>query len=227
MAVQGSPTAGATYTLEQAASDIAALRGQIDVINEAHIILDGGVVPNITPSSGVTLYSQAGDLHYEGFDGNEYQTGRFSVVSTAATTIASTSPAILGSPTAFSAPVAIGTYHFRAHLMYIGNGTGATTASPAFRVTCPAFSAGSYQLVGTANGPLVSVRFDNTSGGGVDLAAPSLTSGDVTTRFDAVIEGALAFSATGILSITARIPVSTNAQYVIAQGSSFDVWPID
>jgi hypothetical protein len=225
MAVQGSPTAGATYTLEQAASDIAALRGQIDAINEAHIILDSGFAPNLTPSSGVTLFSQAGDLHYEGFDGNEYSTGHVTIVSTAATTISSTSPAIIGSPTPFSVPVAIGTYHWRAHVMYIGNGTG-TADSAAFRMGSPAFSAGSVQLVGTANGPLVSVRFDNTSGFGSSLAAPIIPA-TASPRFDVVLEGAAVFTAAGNLIVQAALNAAGTAQFVIAIGSSFTVWPVD
>jgi hypothetical protein len=219
-------TASASYTLEQAEEDIATLRGLVDTMNEAHSILDGGVVPNITPSSGVTLFSQGGDLHYEGFDGNEYSTGRATFLLTGSSqTISSTSPVVINNMTT---PVGAGSYHFRALVMYQGNGTGTTASTPAFRITCPAFTTGGYGMVAATNGPLVSVRYDNTSGGGVDLLAPQIPSNATTLRYNAVIEGSATFTATGTLSVTARLSgLVSDFQYVIAGGSVLSVFPVD
>lgn len=216
-------TASASYTLEQAEEDIATLRGLVDTMNEAHSILDGGVVPNITPSSGVTLFSQSGQLEYESFDANEYNTGRITLPLTGSSqTISSTSPVIINNMTT---PVAIGTYHFRAHIMYVGNGTGATGTAD-FRIICPAFTVGGYSLVGTANGPLVSVRYDNTSGGGVNLQAPSMVGGVSNLRFDVVIEGSATFTASGTLAVQGLLDGAGLAQFVIAGGSTFEVFPV-
>jgi hypothetical protein len=67
-----------TYTLEQAEADIANNTGAIDRMTEAIPLMDGPI-PNVLPASGCTLYSAAGNLDFEGFDGNEYATGRCTV----------------------------------------------------------------------------------------------------------------------------------------------------
>lgn len=216
-------TASASYTLEQAEEDIATLRGLVDTMNEAHTILDGGVIPNITPSSGVTLFSNGGQLEYEGFDANDYDTGRLTLPLTGSSqTISSTSPVTINNMTT---PVAAATYHFRAHIMYVGNGTG-TTGTADFRINSPAFTVGGCQLVGTANGPLVSVRFDNASGFGTSLQAPLIQTGNNSLRYDVVIEGEATFTASGTLSVAAAIDGAGLAQFVIAAGSTFVVWPV-
>jgi hypothetical protein len=54
----------APYTLEQAEEDIAELRGQIELLSEAHSQVDGGVVPNTADPNGYTFYSAAGQPSY-------------------------------------------------------------------------------------------------------------------------------------------------------------------
>jgi hypothetical protein len=153
-------------------------------------------------------------------DSNQYNSGPL-ILPTSAGTISSTAFTTLASKT-----VTAGRYRFRAHLMYVGNGTGATSDTPLFRLTSPAFASGSAQLVGTANGPLVSVRFDNASGFGSSLGAPTLATGDTATRFDAVIEGEALFTAGGTLAVQAALHVAGSAQFVIAAGSTFDISPV-
>jgi hypothetical protein len=186
-------------------------------------LADQGSDPGSLATTSV-LWSKAGQLKYVSTDGNKYATGRITIATTAALTITLVAFTTLGTPS-LTTNVGIGAYKFRFHVMYVGNGTG-VTASPLFRVRSPTFSSGSVQLVGTANGPLVSVRFDNVNGFGSSMSAPALTAGDSTTRYNVVIEGSAVFTAAGGLDVQASIGVAGNAQFVIAQGSTLELFPI-
>lgn len=208
------------YSLEQAELDVATLIGQADRMSEVITKNDSTDPPNL-PAAGIIHYSLGGQHKYASADGNYYNTGRLTLRTTGGT-ISATAFATIGG---LSAPVAAAEYHFRAHLMYVGNGTG-TTAVALFKVTSPAFTSGSLSLVGTANGPLVSVRFDNASGFGTSLSAPVLTAADSTTRYDAVIEGDAIFTASGTLAVQAAINGAGTAQFVIAAGSTLELFPV-
>jgi hypothetical protein len=156
-------------------------------------------------------------------DGNTWQIGRKSTALTAAQTISSATFTTVSSGQALSMTVGTGQYHFRFHCMIVDNGAGAAAPS-AWRVTSPA-STGQLQLVGTANGPLVSVRVDTVSGFGTSLSAPTVTPGS-NTRHDIVVEGTAVFSAGGTLALQAAIAAAGDAQFIIGPGSSMEVTPI-
>lgn len=155
------------YTTEQARIDVATLRGQIDLINEALTQADGGVVPNQPASGLMTQYVAAGHKKYiSGNDGNAYNTGEFrtqvsphnqAVTSTTAVTISN-----------LSAPVSAGTYLLEMHLVM---NWGATAGTCLARFTGPTISefdiqclsrqtatvnlwanGANYQFAGTSNG---------------------------------------------------------------------------
>lgn len=52
------------YTLEDAAADIADLRGQVTLLEEAHSQIDPGFVPNTPDPNTYTLFSVAGQPNY-------------------------------------------------------------------------------------------------------------------------------------------------------------------
>lgn len=161
-------------------------------------------------------------MRFTGPDTNVYDTGRLTVFTTAAQTISSTVyTGVTGGGVALSAPVIAGTYHFRFHLWYKDNGAGAA-GNADFKVQGPAFTVGSYAGNFAGNGPLVSVRFDNTSGFNVVLVGPALTSGS-GVFFVADIEGVCTFTAAGTLALQSAISAAGTTNFVIAAGSFLEL----
>jgi hypothetical protein len=224
VATQSSPTTDAPYTLEQAEEDIAALTGQVTTLDEAHTQYDGGVVPNTPSPSGYTSFSASGHEKYQSADGNAYNTGTLRLAIIGSQTVTSTSPVIVGSNggVSLSTPVAAAHYHFRFHVWFIGNGTG-TGGTSDFRVACPAFTNGSYSGSFFGNGLTGFVRFDNTSGGGVDLLGPAPVT---TATYLAVVEGDCIFTASGTLSLSGRLSAAGTLQYTIASNSFLELSPL-
>lgn len=217
------PALTTTYTLEQAEEDIAQLRGQTDVSGEVQTFTDGSVVPNTPAASGSSVYSAGGQLKYVGFDGNAYSSGRSTVFTAGSQSIVSTSPVVVsGGGSSLSQNVVTGSYKFVFHLMCVPNGTGAGGNSR-FRLNGPAFSAGSYTMTNVTNGATVA-RFDNTSGFGVLMPGNPMTS--TLPVVDVVIKGVCTFTASAALSVSAALTGAGDAQYVIAIGSSMDLYPI-
>jgi hypothetical protein len=216
------PALTTTYTLEQAEEDIAQLRGQVDLSNEAQTISDGAVVPNTPAASGVTLYSAAAQLNYASFDGNDYNTGRLTALFTGTSqTINSTS---MVNVNGLTVPVAAGTYKFRSFIPLVTNGSGAAGA-PAFKLQGPAFSSGGYILSGMTNGSTGVARYDNTSGFNFAMNGPGLTatSGLATVVW---IEGFCVFTASGTLLVQAALSGAGTSQYVVAVGAYLELSPI-
>ena len=212
------------YSLEQAELDIAFLIGKVDRLDEVLTKNDSTDAPN-TPAAGLIHYSFAGQHKYASPDGGFYNTGRSSAAMKGAVTISATGFAtVAGGGVSLSLAVAAGQYAFRAHLMHIDNGAGAAAVA-LYQMVSPAFSSGSAQLTGSANGPLVSVRFDNASGFGTALAAPTVTPAS-NVRHNVVIEGSAVFTATGTLAVQAAINAVGAAQFVIAAGSRLELFPV-
>jgi hypothetical protein len=184
-------------------------------------------VPAAAVTSGAGLLAFLGHLNYVSTaDGNAYDTGRLTLAMTGPQTISSTGFTTLsGGGITLSKALKAGSYSFRAHLMYVGNGTG-TAGNALFKMNSAAFSSGSCQLVATANGPLVSVRFDNASGFGGSLIGPALTTGDTTTRVNAVIEGQAVLTAAGTLNVQAAISGAGTSQFIMAAGSKLEIFPV-
>jgi hypothetical protein len=224
---QAAPTSPIFQITAAAAAD-KAVGIQIATDTNQRLAIDSNGRLQWGPGNAVTdvtlQRNAAGFLTTTSKDLITYDIQRLTIATTGALTITLVAFTTIGTPS-LTATVGIGAYNFRFHVMYVGNGTG-VTANPLFRVRSPAFSSGSLQLVGTANGPLVSVRFDNASGFGGSLSAPALTAGDNTTRYNVVIEGSAVFTASGGLDIQASIGVAGNAQFVIAQGSTLELFPI-
>jgi hypothetical protein len=141
------------------------------------------------------------------------------------TTIVSTSPTDLGAAIGLQETVGPGIWRFRWHLMCVPNGAGTPAGNSRFRLATPAFSDGGYTLASLGNGPNVTARFDNTSGGGVFMTGPSMNATAVPV-YIIDIEGTCTFTAQGILTVQAALTAATDSQYVIAIGSSLDTWQV-
>src|SRR5258707_12753711 len=70
------------YTLEDAETDIAPLRGQVDRLSEVLTKLDSTDPPN-TPAAGLIHYSIGGQHKYASSDRGYYNTRRATAYSTA------------------------------------------------------------------------------------------------------------------------------------------------
>jgi hypothetical protein len=197
------------------------------LVSNSSLQLGSPVNTPVANLNGPQVFLNSGQLSYvsgttgSGGDANTYDMARLTL-RTSGGTVSSTSFNTIGG---FTKAVVAAAYKFRAHLIYVGNGTG-TVGNALFKVISPAFTDGGLNLVGLANGPLVSVRFDNASGFGGSLAAPSLAAGDTTTRYDVVIEGSAVFTAAGTLAVQAAIQGAGTAQFVIARGSTFTIEPV-
>lgn len=126
--------AAVPYTLDAAARDIAALRGQVDRLTEVLTFLDSASPGPNNPAAGSILYSLGGDVKYASPDGNDYNTGQLIAWTTGTQAISSTTPATI---TGLTAPVGPGTYGFTVILPLSGT---AGTNSPQVKFTGPASS---------------------------------------------------------------------------------------
>jgi hypothetical protein len=78
------------YSLEAAELDIAALIGKVDRLSEVLTKLDSTDPPN-NPAAGLIHYSMAGQHKYASSDGNDYNTGRSTQITSGTTLINSLS----------------------------------------------------------------------------------------------------------------------------------------
>jgi hypothetical protein len=209
------------------ATEIDVFASQIYIAGNVTLVMESA--PSTTPYGPLLFGDLAGYYKFISStggtvgDGNTWQIGRKSTALTGAQTISSASYTTVSSGQSLSMTVGTGQYHFRFHCMIVDNGAGVAAPS-SWKVTAPA-STGQLQLVGTANGPLVSVRVDTVSGFGTALSAPTVTPGS-GTRHDIVIEGTAVFSAGGTLALQAAIAAAGDAQFIIGPGSSMEVTPI-
>jgi hypothetical protein len=202
-----------------APSAVVNRTAQLELFGESNDTTAGPQASLVTPNASLNLLG--GSANVQPADGNTYDLARLTLATSGGTVSLVAFTTIGG----LTKNVGIGRYKFRVHIMYVGNGVG-VAASPLFRMRSPAFSSGSLSLTGLANGPLVSVRFDNTSGFGSSMAAPALIAGDTTTRYNVVIEGSAVFTAAGGFDVQASIGAAGNAQFVIAAGSTFELYPV-
>lgn len=204
------------YTLEQAETDIAALRGLIDVLNEAHSVNDitAGQVPNAPAASGHISFSAAGQSKYLGFDGNAYNTGCISLFTTSPTTVNSTSAFTL-----LSLPVEAGlSYRFDG----IVRGTQGPNAIGQFvRFAGPAASFGIMYIRSNASANTSVTDSELGTGFPVDHTTPAW---GAAVRFWVRFRGVYTFSAGGTFSLQARANSAVNT-WTAEAGAMMDVRP--
>jgi hypothetical protein len=210
------------YTLEQAETDIASLRGLVDRMSEVITKNDSTDSPTI-PAAGIIHHSTAGQHKYASSDGSLYNTGRLHILVNASQTISSTTPAIVGANSVpLSCPVkaATGTYHVHGIITCV---QGATADVQNFRFNGPAVAAPSrmnwksYNLAGSAGLGTSSV----TDIGVTAFGTPAWAIG---ATFFTEYDGHYVFTADGTLSLVAA--ESTNLHtFAIAIGSFMIVEP--
>lgn len=126
-----TPEVSGLYTTEQAANDIAELRGQIQILLEANTQLDTTTVIN-TPTGGHTQFSSSGHQKYTSSDGNAYNTGRTVAMATSDQPVGQTGNLSIPGT---AIPVVAGTYLIRG-VMILDNGS--VTATQAMSITTAA-----------------------------------------------------------------------------------------
>lgn len=203
-----------TYTLEQAEEDIGDLRGQVDLLNEAHTQLDATNTPN-TPASGIIGYSSGGQQKYASADGGFYNTGRATFYSTSAQTVSSTG-GILVSP--MSCPVVAGAYRVKVRLTYLENQSAGT---PSFALSGPATSTCQIMTVVTSVQGAAAVLGNRTITIGTFFAVNAMAS--LTRILD--LEAMLVFTASGTLQFQALTSVGADT-FNVQAGSFMDVMPV-
>jgi hypothetical protein len=209
----------APYTLEQAASDISALRGIVDTMNEAHTILDGGVVPNTPAASGGSLYSSSGQVKYVSTDGNAYNSGILTVNGPPTnTSITSATPVNLSGLT-FS--VAAGVYRIRAKL---GGTQGGAAFAQNFLISCPTMTFTSMvvnfflQSSGDSNG----LAWSNASTSPLTFASPAF---NAALNFWLDLDAIISFSAAGTCNVQAAEGTSTHG-WTVQSNCFVDIMPV-
>lgn len=207
----------APYTLEQAEADIAALRGQVTNLGEAHSQTDGAVVPNAPDSLSHIGFGSAGHQKYiSGADGNTFNTGRLSLTGPAADqSVSSAVDTLIGG---LACPVTAGTYRIGGTISCLQGG-GAFAQNISFHG--PATSAVSLVVVyflqgsGASNG-LARITSLQT------VASPAFAGGSV---FWLDFGGVVVFSASGTFSVQASEGTSGHTFSVLAN-SFCDLMPV-
>jgi hypothetical protein len=209
----------APYTLEQAASDISALRGIVDTMNEAHTILDGGVVPNTPDTSGGSLYSSSGQVKYVSTDGNAYNTGRLTVYGPSTNLSITSATAVNISGMSFS--VGAGVYRVRAKL---GGIQGGLNIAQNFLISCPAmsFTALVINFFLESSGDSNGLAWSNSATSPLTFASPAFAAGAL---FWLDLDAIISFSAAGTCNFQAAEGTSTHGWTV--QANCFaDIEPV-
>jgi hypothetical protein len=204
-----------TYTLEEAEDDVASLRGNTDVLSEAHAQNDTDVIPN-TPASGSTQYSSSGQQKYIGSDGNAYNTGRYTQWLTSPVTFVSTVSASI-----ITAPVTIGTYRIVA---FCYGSQGSVAAAQAMRITGPTNSLvmiASNNTKGSATGQSMWATLTTTLNTDLVIAAHAAGS-DLWIE----ITGIVTFTASGTLALQGRCATSNADTWTANNGTFLDLLPV-
>jgi hypothetical protein len=213
-----TPTVPTGYTLEEAEAQIATLTGQVDRLAEAVSLADGPI-PNVPAASGCVLYSAAGNLDYEGFDGNEYATGRFTAIGPATdTVVSSATPANVAGMT-FG--VQAGIYRITAKAGYLQGG-GAfgqswLLAGPAMTYTAMAIN---YYLA--TSGSSSGCAWSTNTSSPITITSPAFGAG---TTFFLDLDMVVSFSAAGTCNIQTA-EGTTGHSYTLLAHSFVDVMPV-
>ncbi len=150
-----------------------------------------------------------------------------SVYNSGTQTIDSTTPYDLGATINLRQQVTGGsgqTWRFLWTLLCVPTASG-SGGSSRFRLQGPGFGTYSgYWLTSIANGPATVARYDNTSGFNVFMTGPVMSSS--IPVYVVQIGGRCTFTGNGWLTVEAALTGSGDCQYVIAGGSSMDLWQI-
>lgn len=201
------------YTLEEAAQDIATLRGLVDKLTEI-LAQDDSTAPN-TPTAGIAGYSAAGHGKYASADGNAYNTGRLTLPSTGALTLTSSLQTVPG----LSASLAAGTYVFDG-LLLISVTTGGGTMT--YEGTCAAgltFSDGRISFTElVSNAPVAGAEY-NTFATQIAMTNALGTANRLT-----YVKGWGVVSVAGTLNIQAKL--SSGSASILQYGTFLNVFPV-
>jgi hypothetical protein len=207
------------YSLEQAETDIASLRGLVDRMSEV-LTQSDSTDPPVAPAGGIQGYSFAGEQKYADSAGQAWNTGHCTRQITANQTISSATDVVIG---ANSVPM---TWQVRAGPVYmlIGLVNWAQNASLSQSqnngYTGPATSG-----VRISNSWTLSTGFNQGTTGNqganyreanslADQASPAYAASSTVEWF---FHGSITFSAAGTFSIVAA--EGTSASYVIGANS--------
>ena len=213
-----TPPVTTGYTLEEAESDIADLRGIVDRLAEAVPLADGPI-PNVAAASGCVLYSAAGNLDFEGFDGNEYATGRLTVIGPASDLpVASATPANVAGMT-FG--VQAGVYRITAKAGYTQGG-GAfgqswLLAGPAMTYTAMAIN---YYLAGS--GSSSGCAWSTNTSSPITITSPAFAG---ASTFFLDLDMVVSFSAAGTCNIQTAEGTAGHS-YTLLANSFADIMPV-
>jgi len=213
---QGVLSSSATATTLATASNLATL----NLLNSALATLNVPLqLPNATPPAtvpgGVGLYATGGNLQFAAADGNDYNTGRKTVVNFGQT-ISSTAPASI-----LSWPVAAGTYRFRAWIIFHG---GSAAGTGLFATSGPAVSLCTVSWENKGNGAAVTVNTAYQAALG--LAGFGSQTLSTTTSQMMEMEATVTFTASGTFAVTCAEGTSGDT-VIIAGGSTLEVMPVN
>jgi hypothetical protein len=213
-----TPTVPTGYTLEEAEAQIATLTGLVDRLAEAVTLADGPV-PNVPAASGCVLYSAAGNLDYEGFDGNEYATGRLTLIGPATNTAITSATPVGVSGMTFA--VQAGVYRMTAKAGY-NQGGGAFGAS--WLLSCPAMNYAALVVnyyeagVGSSTGS----AWSTASASPLTVTSPPFPS---PSTFFLDLDMVVSFSAAGTCNVQAA-EGTTGHSFTLLANSFIDIMPV-
>jgi hypothetical protein len=213
---------GVTYSLDQADADIAEHDRQLSVMGEAFTQGDATDSPT-NPVTGHIQYSTAGHQKYASADGMEYNTGRYTQVTTGTTLINSTSPI-----TVISFPsVAAGTY--RAHGTIYAQVAGSGTTQK-YQTRYNGTSAVSSMLMFTMSiieSNAVTPGFGITSSYGTDESNSFPSNPPTSSHVMWIVNGSLTISTPGTLTFSLRCNTSgADASCTTQAGSFLELMPV-
>jgi hypothetical protein len=209
-----------TYTLEMAQAEMAMTTGQVGIMAEAHTKTNSTDPPN-QPASGLISYSLAGHEKYASSDGNDYNTGRLSLVSVNDHTISSVTDVALPELGGISSAAA-GTYTVRGIIFWQQTTTlitqniglqGANIVAPTrvlFMGLPVSGTTVSYQFIGQAI-----TNTDIAFGGNVTAAAVNAIH----------ISGQIAYSAADVMGLKGLAASGVNT-WVVKAGSFIEFMPV-
>lgn len=213
-----TPTVPTGYTLEEAEAQIATLTGLVDRLGEA-IALADGPIPNVPAASGCVLYSAAGNLDYEGFDGNEYSTGRFTAVGPASNLpIVSATPANI---TGLAFGVNAGVYRINAKIGFLQGGAAAAQ-SVLLAVPAMNFTAMAINFYLATSGSSSGCAWSTVATSPITITSPAFA---LSSTFFLDLDMVVSFSAGGPCTVQAAEAGGAHA-FTILANSFVDVMPV-
>lgn len=182
---------------------------------------NAGTTPTSTPSGGYVAYSKTGFMKWRGGDGSDYNTGsNISFVAAAGVNVTGTGAVTI---TGLTAGLGVATYLVLLNLAYLPTGTigSTTTFNFAFTGTTSSVSL-NYQIVQPG---AASVAALYTSGSLSTITGNMVSPTHVANGAGLVVEGIIAVSGAGTLTVTATD--TTSADTITVNGGTYlEVQPI-